>query len=263
MYWIKGSSSKWKPFVANRVEEIQSQFSPDHWRYCSGKENPADCLTRGLSCKDLQKAEKWWAGPMASKELTKAVQVLKAVELEEIINPERYGMWTKLIRSTATIFRAVCHFKGLIHQSKQQCQWQDLSVKELKDAEMYWYRKVQSDVYKKEIEALNKKEIEALSKGKRISVSSKLLKLDPFYDSKDNVIRIRGRLQNSNLLEEAKHQIILPHGHPIVEKKIMQVHFQMICAGPSTTLTVLRHNVWITQGLRDVKRVIQNCRRCR
>ena len=172
---------------------------------------------------------------MASKELTKAVQVLKAVELEEIINPERYGTWTKLIRITAPIFRAVCHFKGLIHQSKQQCQWQDLSVKELKDAEMYWYRKVQSDVYKKEIEALNK--------GKRISVSSKLLKLDPFYDSKDNLIRIGGRLQNPNLLEEAKHQIIVPHGHPIVEKRIMQVHFQMICAGPSTTLTVLRQNV--------------------
>ena len=63
LYWIKGPSYKWKPFVANRVEEIQSKFSPDHWRYCPGKENPADCLTRGLTCKDLHLTEKWWTGP--------------------------------------------------------------------------------------------------------------------------------------------------------------------------------------------------------
>ena len=40
--WIKGPSYKWKPFVANRVEEIESKFSPGHWRYCPGKENTAD-----------------------------------------------------------------------------------------------------------------------------------------------------------------------------------------------------------------------------
>ena len=97
---------------------------------------------------------------------------------------------------------------------------------------MYWYRKVQSDTYKEELQALNK--------GEQISTSSNLLRLDPFYDNRDKVIRVGGRLQNSSLLEEAKHQIILPHGNPIVEKKIMQVHLQLICACSSTTLTVLR-----------------------
>eukprot|EP00112_Aurelia_sp_Birch-Aquarium-sp1_P014574 Seg316.1 transcript_id=Seg316.1/GoldUCD/mRNA.D3Y31 product="hypothetical protein" protein_id=Seg316.1/GoldUCD/D3Y31 len=102
LYWIKGPSSKWKPFVANRVEEIQSKFSPDNWRYCPGKENPADCLTRGLTCKDLHQTEKWWTGPswlslpskelpcnitanetvtnMACKESSKTVQMLATIE---------------------------------------------------------------------------------------------------------------------------------------------------------------------------------------
>ena len=43
----------------------------------------------------------------------------------------------------------------------------------------------------------------------------------------------------------------------------MQVHLQLICAGPSTTLTVLRQKMRITQGLRDVRQVTHNCKRCR
>ena len=44
--WITGSSSQWKTFVANRVAEIQSTWDPQHWKHCSGEDNPADLLTR-------------------------------------------------------------------------------------------------------------------------------------------------------------------------------------------------------------------------
>ena len=53
LHWVKGQSSRWKPFVANRVAEIQSTLDPECWRYCACKENPADLLTRGLSCDDM------------------------------------------------------------------------------------------------------------------------------------------------------------------------------------------------------------------
>ncbi|GFU14534.1 uncharacterized protein TNCV_3251541 [Trichonephila clavipes] len=43
------SSHRWKPFVANRVREIQSLADPNSWFHCSGKDNPADLLTRGIS----------------------------------------------------------------------------------------------------------------------------------------------------------------------------------------------------------------------
>ena len=47
---VKGQSFRWKPFVTNRVAEKQSTWDPECWRYCTSKENPADLLTRGLSC---------------------------------------------------------------------------------------------------------------------------------------------------------------------------------------------------------------------
>ncbi|GFU47132.1 pro-Pol polyprotein [Nephila pilipes] len=63
LYWIKGPSHKWKTFVANRVREIQSLTNPKSWFHCSGKDNPANLLTRGISVEALSTSSKWWNGP--------------------------------------------------------------------------------------------------------------------------------------------------------------------------------------------------------
>ena len=102
-----------------------------------------------------------------------------------------------------------------------------------------------------------------LSKQKQIQKTSKILKLDPFYDSSDFVLRVGGRLQHSDLPEEAKHQVILPHGHPIVEMKVLQVHRDSVCIDPLTTLAILRQTIWLTQGHCEVKRVTKKCFRCK
>ncbi|XP_035207028.1 uncharacterized protein LOC118181903 [Stegodyphus dumicola] len=60
LYWIKGSSRRWKSFVQNRVDEIQKLTNPDSWFYCSTKDNPADLLTRGVSSSSLVNNSKWW-----------------------------------------------------------------------------------------------------------------------------------------------------------------------------------------------------------
>ena len=45
--WTRRPSRNWKLFVANRVQSIQENVSPEFWRFCPGIENPADLLTRG------------------------------------------------------------------------------------------------------------------------------------------------------------------------------------------------------------------------
>jgi hypothetical protein len=62
-HWIQGSSNKWKPFMSNRVEEIQKQTLISNWNHCAGAENPADLATRGISASCLQKSDIWWNGP--------------------------------------------------------------------------------------------------------------------------------------------------------------------------------------------------------
>ncbi|GFW58895.1 uncharacterized protein TNCV_4619961 [Trichonephila clavipes] len=46
LFWIKGSSKRWKQFVANRVQEISKLTDPDSWFHCSGQDNPSEisCL---------------------------------------------------------------------------------------------------------------------------------------------------------------------------------------------------------------------------
>ena len=62
-YWIHSQSQNFKPFVAHRVGEIHQDSNPEQWRYVSGKLNPADHGTRGLTVEELVENECWWGVP--------------------------------------------------------------------------------------------------------------------------------------------------------------------------------------------------------
>ncbi|GFX50377.1 integrase catalytic domain-containing protein [Trichonephila clavipes] len=62
LFWIKSNRTRWKQFVANRVNEITSLTDPHSWYHCAGKENPADFLSRGLSADCLVSNSRWWTG---------------------------------------------------------------------------------------------------------------------------------------------------------------------------------------------------------
>ena len=230
LQWIRGSSSQWKTFVANRVAEIQSTWDPQHWKHCSGEDNPADLLTRGFPAKVLADSKLWWGGPcwLSSQclpdqrellnELTESVEkerkhkqtrVCAAINMEPVIDPSRYEQWLTLIRVTAFVLRGVRAFK-----SGTSAGSQELLAEELQDAKLSWYRQIQQEVYQAEYERLK----EDLP----LPNTSAILKLDPYYEKIDHLLRVGGRLQHSDLPEGTKHPIILPHGHAVVEK-IIQV----------------------------------------
>ncbi|KAF2904714.1 hypothetical protein ILUMI_01467 [Ignelater luminosus] len=54
IHWIKGDPSNWKPYVANRLREIQTLTNNTQgWYHCPGSDNPADLLTRGITANVL------------------------------------------------------------------------------------------------------------------------------------------------------------------------------------------------------------------
>ena len=63
LWWIRGRSCQFKPFVSNRVGEIQSHTNPDQWRHIPTKLNPADLLSRGIKAIELRRSGVWWRGP--------------------------------------------------------------------------------------------------------------------------------------------------------------------------------------------------------
>lgn len=61
--WIVSSPTRWQTFVANRVALIHNELNPRHFRHISGKDNPADCLSRGLTPSQLIEHPLWFHGP--------------------------------------------------------------------------------------------------------------------------------------------------------------------------------------------------------
>ena len=244
LHWIRRQNSCWKPFVANRVSEIQSTWDPECWQYCASKDNPADLLTRGVTCDHLISSGLWWNGPQwlslpleyqpsqqrsedippeACEEERRVTRVCTAVAVKPFIDMSRYSTWMKLIRVIAYVLKAVKLFKAIC-----KSQVTELSAEEMQQAELKCCMWVQQDAYKEDYEQLKAGEV--------LSKSSRLQKLEPYYDKADQVIRVGGRLQFADIPEETKHPIILPHGHTEVAKMILDVRKQMLHAGPETLL---------------------------
>ena len=93
-----------------------------------------------------------------------------------------------------------------------------------------------------------------------LSKHTKLLPLNPIIA--DNLIRAGGRIEQSYLLFEQKHQILLTKEHFQSSLLVLDKYEQNCYIGQEQTLSLLRESVWIIKGKTLVPKVIQNCRFC-
>lgn len=63
LWWVRGRGRDFRPFVANRIGEIQISTKPRQWQHVSTDKNPADLCSRGTSPAELAESELWWSGP--------------------------------------------------------------------------------------------------------------------------------------------------------------------------------------------------------
>ena len=126
LWWVRNHSRKFKPFVANRISEIQSLSSPEKWNHVKTKENPADLLSRGMSVKDLAQSNLWWYGPETLKDKNEVLiktEIERSSEVHEEkanqmvmmaimqsdteslwrLNPKRHSSWKRLVRICAWV----------------------------------------------------------------------------------------------------------------------------------------------------------------
>ncbi|GFY13720.1 integrase catalytic domain-containing protein [Trichonephila clavipes] len=184
LYWIKRSASNFKPFDSNRISEIQGNTDHVSWRHCSGKQNPADLLTGGLTSRELINSEKWWHGP----------ELFKVSE----------NLWTKLegfdsMDSEIVEFKS-SHIVNLTNALRRKYIVNGpLAAEELSNAEIFWVKVTQNDFYTSEITCLKS--------NKSLKKDSKLLCLNPFLDNNGD-LRVTGRLGKTDLSANEKHPII-------------------------------------------------------
>nr|XP_015904855.2 uncharacterized protein LOC107437382 [Parasteatoda tepidariorum] len=253
-------------FVSNRVTEIVSHTNPSQWRHCPGKDNPGDILSRGTSPSTLRHLEIWWHGPKwlikpenwpdskntyedytHNLELKKKVQTLHTVISLPIINAGNYSSYFKLLRVTSWIFRFIYNC------NTQEKMVGELNATELDQACNYWIQIVQKESFPLEHEAL--------SKSNSLPKNSKIEKFNPLFDN--NLIRLGGQLQFSDLSESEKHPILLEGSHPFTSLLIRRTHLKMHHLGVRIVLSQLRSKLWILRARQAIKKIIHTCLPCK
>ncbi|XP_018398110.1 PREDICTED: uncharacterized protein LOC108776097 [Cyphomyrmex costatus] len=271
LHWISSISRKWGVFVANRIGEIQGLTQRSNWRHVPSSANPADLLSRGVQPRDLLNSSLWWRGPeflmldsdswpscdLSIEECD--VPKLKRSELQKLISApvvidgtllnliDRFSNLNKICRIVAYCLRCfksrsrVCAGAGLV-----------VSHHETSAALNALCRIVQGCVFCNEITLL--------IKGAPLG-SSPLVSLSPFLDDQ-GLLRVGGRLKNSQLTYDACHQILLPKNHRLTQLIIQQEHVRGLHAGLQGTIAAVRRRFWPLSVRSITRKIIRNCITC-
>ena len=162
MFWIQGEDKEWKQFVQNRVNEIRNLVSPKHWNHCSGKDNPADLPSRGVSPRDLEMSSIWRHGPewlpqISLEEISDEILMPEECAMEmkvkdqplthslmvstessgigNLISCERYSKLLKLLRVTVYVKKFAQRFISLTKRDSIPIDW-TVSTEDMEGAEI-------------------------------------------------------------------------------------------------------------------------------
>ncbi|XP_046145649.1 uncharacterized protein LOC123988934 [Osmia bicornis bicornis] len=268
--WISHHPSRWKEFVRNRVGAIQDALPGARWKFISGRDNPADCASRGLTPTQLKAHTLWWTGPdwlrapphewptgqstphpdAALEERPKVTHVATVEQhpfLLQLI--ERCSSLTRLLRVVATCLRAAARFRRLPNSSLNN----PLSPKDLAHAQLSLTRATQGFHFPSELRTL--------LKGGTLPRAHPLSRLTAFVD-RDGILRVGGRLQHAPLDSDARHPAILPRESILADLLIKDAHLRTLHGGTQATLAHLRRSHWILGGRAPVRAHILRCVRC-
>ena len=268
--YIKNEEKRFDTFITNRVRFIRSHSNATQWRYVPSSQNPADCLSRGVTINKLLSLRIWKHGPafLMNPEHTWPGQPETSVNEQqentimcaatETTDNQSNDAIDKLLTSTNDWFKVKCRvawmlrFKSyLINKTKGERR---LKLEEVNNAEAailrYLQRKHFTDTFA------------ALAEGKALPRNNPLRKLDPYIDEY-KLLRVGGRLQNSALSHHAKHPIILPRRSYVITILVAHTHSLLGHMGRATMSAYLKSKYWIIGMNSVIRKVLYNCVSCR
>jgi len=92
--------------------------------------------------------------------------------------------------------------------------------------------------------------------------SSSLYRLCPVIMPND-IVCVGGRLKNASVPVSAKHPVILPRNHHVVDLIVRHEHEANAHVGREHALSLLREKYWIVRGRSTVRRILSRCVTCR
>ncbi|XP_036146395.1 uncharacterized protein LOC118646807 [Monomorium pharaonis] len=275
--WIAGDPSRQKTFVSNRTAEIQSVLRPEYWHHVDGGENPADLISRGTDLTTLRQSKIWWEGPnwlsrFADCKQREAQSLGLTKEDEEFIQSEQKSVnrvfvstgdetsvIDSLLRGHSSLSRVervlawIVRFGRNARLKHDERKFGHISTAEIRDAHLLLIIAIQKTHF---ADATAK-----LVARKPITTSSNLLSLSPFVDER-GVLRVGGRIQNSQLPFETKHPIVLPSNNKFTQMLFEREHRRLMHIGPQALLYSIREKYWPLKGKNIARGIVHNCITC-
>lgn len=262
--WLQTEPRQLQMFVANRVSEIQELTDYTSWRHVPTQENPADLLSRGLLPNQLQQSTIWWQGPsflLSSEDEWPAMPNCEATIMElkravctakqtQITNSFLFSRTTNLNR----LIHVIAYCKRFISncKNKHKNKLINLTAVELKESLHNLIKLAQEETFSAEVRLL--KEGHLITKGR-------LLRLNTFID-REGIIRVGGRLSNSEFDADKKHPIVLSADHQFTKMLFLREHLKLLHAGPQLLLSSIREQFWPIGGRNLAKKIVHNCIKC-
>ena len=279
LHWIC-NKKVWKQYVQHRVNEIRELTDSSYWNYCPGMLNPADLPSRGLGAIDLINKTLWWNGPEfiatsnicfpvvpdidvtseTQTELSKcqptmtrtltALDVRNVTGMEKLIDPSSHGSLDTLLRILAYVLRFI---DALMKRKGVDCNGLELTASEMSRSETLWIQAVQQCSFEREIQFLLKP----------TGACPQLVDQFSLFVDNDQLLKCRGRINNSQFPISSKNPILLPSRHPFVTLLIRKTHELSKHSGVNQTLTTLRERFWVLRGRQVTRNIIRSCVICR
>jgi hypothetical protein len=174
--YLRNVSTRFKTFVAHRVQQIQDATDVNAWNYVPTDKNPADLASRGVNPDEKHKLEFWLNGPQFLKESSNYTRMFEEpqsehvqmelrqscaaeafVDLQALIN--RFSSLHKLQRAVVWLYKFSMHVQNKTVAS-------EMTVQDLERAIERLIRFVQKRVFQSELAALEA--------GKAVAATSKL-----------------------------------------------------------------------------------------
>uniref|UniRef100_A0ABD2WAC2 Integrase catalytic domain-containing protein n=1 Tax=Trichogramma kaykai TaxID=54128 RepID=A0ABD2WAC2_9HYME len=275
LHWIHGLPARWPVVVANRCADVINLAPKARWHYVNTKHNPADVASRGCSVPALREDKLWWLGPEALVESAQpwsfekdefllgesdsagSVTLIQSdVVSEDCEIITRFSSYTRLRRVMVYLLRFVTKLAARrnvqLSLSFEPATDESISVSELDAAALQLCRMTQI--------ALFSTEINCVESGKAFGHRHGLRNLCPML--KGGLLRVGGRLDNSQLQYDCKHQIILPEKSKLVELLTDHLHKVTLHGGARLIIAHLRQRYWIHKSAAVVGARLRRCVVC-
>ncbi|KAJ8911369.1 hypothetical protein NQ315_011662, partial [Exocentrus adspersus] len=159
---------------------------------------------------------------------------------------ERFSDLNRIKRVCAYVLRFIKNCRSDRVDRKLTC----LNVEEVDEAFSKLILIAQADSFSDEYNALQRDQ--------SLPSTSKILSLHPFLDN-HRILRVGGRLSNSDYPYSKKHPILLSPKHHLTKLIFESEHKRLLHAGPQLLLSTIRDTFWPIAGRNLARKVVHSC----